>query len=124
MTKDQVNAQIERIGIIPAIRTSTVEEAIYAAETVANAGIPVIEITLTTPGALDIIARIRKDNPGIVVGAGTVLDLAAAKQCGDAGALFLTSPGLVREVVQYAVASGIVSFPGALTPTEVLQAMR
>ncbi len=96
----------------------------YAAETVALGGIPIIELTMTVPGAVDVIARIRREHPGIVVGAGTVLDLLTAKRSLDAGAMFLTSPGLVTEVVEFAAAADIVAMPGALTPTEVLRALR
>src|SRR3984957_17371728 len=124
MTKKQVLAQIDEVAIIPAVRAASADDAMYAAETVALGGIPVVELTMTVPGALDVISRIRKQHPGIVVGAGTVLDLTMAKRCLDAGAMFLTSPGLVPEVVEFAAAAEIVAMPGALTPTEVLRALR
>jgi 2-dehydro-3-deoxyphosphogluconate aldolase/(4S)-4-hydroxy-2-oxoglutarate aldolase len=122
MTKDQVRKVIEDVGIIPAIRTATEEDALFAGATIANAGIPIVELTLTVPGALDAIRRLRTSFPDIVVGAGTVLDMRTAKQCVDAGALFLTSPGLITEIVEYATAADIVSMPGALTPTELMRA--
>ena len=81
---------------IPPCAWRTGEEAIWAAETIALGGIPIVELTLTIPGVLEVIGRLRRDHPGIVVGAGTVLDMAAAKRCVDAGAMFLTSPGLVQ----------------------------
>jgi 2-dehydro-3-deoxyphosphogluconate aldolase/(4S)-4-hydroxy-2-oxoglutarate aldolase len=124
MTKEQVRAQIDDVAIIPAVRMASADDAMYAAETVALGGIPVVELTMTVPGALDVIARIAREHPGIVVGAGTVLDLHLAKRCLDAGAMFLTSPGLVTEVVEFAAAANVVSIPGALTPTEVLRALR
>ena len=124
MTKEQVRAQIDDLAIIPAVRAASADDAMYAAETVALGGIPIIELTMTVPGALDVLARIRREHPGIVVGAGTVLDLLTAKRCLDAGAMFLTSPGLVPEVVEFAAAADIVAMPGALTPTEVLLALR
>ena len=124
MTKEQVCAQIDEIGIIPAVRVATAADAMFAAETVALGGIPIVELTMTVPGAPEVIARIRREHPGMVVGAGTVLDLNAAKRCLDAGAMFLTSPGLVPEVVEFAAACHIVAMPGALTPTEVLRALR
>jgi len=124
MTKQQVRAQIDEIAIIPAVRADSADDAMFAAETVALGGIPIVELTMTVPGALEVIARIRREHPGIVVGAGTVLDLLSAKRCLDAGAMFLTSPGLVTEVVEYAAAGGVISIPGALTPTEVLRALR
>jgi 2-dehydro-3-deoxyphosphogluconate aldolase/(4S)-4-hydroxy-2-oxoglutarate aldolase len=124
MTKAQVRAQIDEVAIIPSIRATSTDDAMYAAETVALGGIPIVEMTMTVPGALDVIARIRREQPGMVVGAGTVLDLTSAKRCQDAGAMFLTSPGLVTEVVEFAAAADIVAMPGALTPTEVLRALR
>src|ERR1019366_2486430 len=124
MTKEQVRAQIDDLAMIPAVRAASADDAMYAAETVALGGIPIIELTMTVPGALDVLARIRREHPGIVVGAGTVLDLVTAKRCLDAGAMFLTSPGLVPEVVEFAAAADIVAMPGALTPTEVLLALR
>jgi 2-dehydro-3-deoxyphosphogluconate aldolase / (4S)-4-hydroxy-2-oxoglutarate aldolase len=124
MTKAQVCAQIDEIGIIPAIRADTADDAIFAAETVALGGIPIVELTMTVPGCPEVIARLRRDHPGMVVGAGTVLDLEAAKCCLNAGAMFLTNPGLVPEVVEFAAAANIVTMPGALTPTEVLRALQ
>lgn len=124
MTKAQVCAQIDELGIIPAIRSATADDAIFAAETVALAGIPIVELTMTVPGCPEVIARLRRDHPGMVVGAGTVLDLEAAKRCLDAGAMFLTSPGLVPEMEEFASAAHIVTMPGALTPTEVMRALR
>jgi len=124
MTKAQVCAQIDEIGIIPAIRAATAEDAIFASETIARGGIPIVELTMTVPGCPEVIARLRRDHPGMIVGAGTVLDLEAAKCCLNAGAMFLTNPGLVPEVVEFAAAANIVTMPGALTPTEVLRALQ
>jgi 2-dehydro-3-deoxyphosphogluconate aldolase/(4S)-4-hydroxy-2-oxoglutarate aldolase len=124
MTKAEVRARIEEIGILPAIRVSSAEDALFAAEAVYHSGIPVAEITMTTPGALDVIARLSKGFPGLVVGAGTVLDIETAQRCLDAGAKFLTSTGLVLDVVEFALKNDTVVFPGALTPTEVIAGWR
>jgi 2-dehydro-3-deoxyphosphogluconate aldolase/(4S)-4-hydroxy-2-oxoglutarate aldolase len=96
----------------------------FAAETVYSSGIPVVEITLTVPGALDVIDDLAKRYPDLAVGAGTVLDVEAARHCVDAGARFLTSPGFIPEVVAYANEVDIVVLPGALTPTEILAAWK
>ena len=125
MTKAQVCAQIDETGIIAAVRAATADDAMFAAETVALAGIPIVELTMTVPGETsEIIARLGREHPGMVVGAGTVLVLDDAKRCFDAGAMFLTSPGLVPEVVDFAAVANIVAIPGALTPTEVQLALR
>lgn len=124
MTKQQVVDCIKEVGIIPAIRAATSDDALFAAEAVAAGGIPIIELTMTVPDAPRVITRIRSAFPDVVVGAGTVLDLAAAQASLDAGAMFLTSTGLVPEVSRFAAAADLVSIPGALTPTEVLSAQR
>ena len=124
MKKAEVLACIEKIGIIPGIRVSLPEHAHFAAEMVTRAGIPIAEITMTVPGAIDVIAQLAKSHPNLVVGAGTVLDTATAQRCLDAGAKFLTSPGLVPEVVSFALQNNVVVFPGALTPTEVIAAWK
>ena len=120
MTKPEVRARIEEIGIIPGIRVATPEHARFAAEAVNRAGIPIAEITMTVPGALDVIAHLAKSLPEMVVGAGTVLDIETARRCLEAGANFLTSTGLVPEVVEFALKNDVVVFPGAMTPTDVI----
>jgi len=110
------------IGIIPAIRLSSEDDARFTAETVAEAGIPIVEITMTVPHALSIIEDLARSMPDLVVGAGTVFDLQTARRCAEAGVRFLTSPGLNPEIVNFALHEGILAIPGALTPTEVTAA--
>ena len=124
MTKDQVRARIEEIGIIPAIRVSSVEDALFAAEAIASSGIPIVELTMTVPGALEAIKHLVEKNPEMVVGAGTVLDIETAKRCVDSGARFLTSTGFDAGIVEFAVKNEIAVLPGALTPTEVITAWK
>jgi 2-dehydro-3-deoxyphosphogluconate aldolase/(4S)-4-hydroxy-2-oxoglutarate aldolase len=124
LTRAEVRARIEGIGILPAIRVSAPERARFALEAVNRAGIPVAEVTMTVPGALDVIFQMAKSLPDMVIGAGTVLDVETARRCLDAGARFLTSPGLVLEVVEFALKHDVVVFPGALTPTEVITAWK
>jgi 2-dehydro-3-deoxyphosphogluconate aldolase/(4S)-4-hydroxy-2-oxoglutarate aldolase len=71
-----------------------------------------------------VIFQMAKSLPDMVIGAGTVLDVETARRCLDAGARFLTSPGLVLEVVEFALKHDVVVFPGALTPTEVITAWK
>lgn len=122
MKKSEVRAQIENIGIIPGVRVSSPEDARFAAEAVYRGGIPIAEITMTVPGAVEVIADLAKNHPDMVVGGGTVLNVDTAQRCLDAGAKFLTSPGLVLKVVDFAVKHDVVVFPGALTPSEVIAA--
>jgi len=124
MTKHEVRARIEEIGIIPAIRVSSPDDALFAAEAVAHGGIPIVELTMTVPHAVEVVAALAKHSDGILVGAGTVLDVETARRCREAGAHFLTSPGLDVALVEYAAKEGILVLPGALTPTEVMTAWK
>lgn len=122
MRKEEVRARIEEIGIIPAVRTSSAENAQFAADAVSRGGIPIVEITMTVPGAIEVISSIVTSNPDMLVGAGSILDVETARRCLDAGAQFLTTDGLELEVVDFAVKQRVVVFPGTLTPTEVITA--
>jgi 2-dehydro-3-deoxyphosphogluconate aldolase/(4S)-4-hydroxy-2-oxoglutarate aldolase len=124
MERNAVKIGIENTGIFPGIRVKTAEQALYAAETLYHAGIPVAEITLTVPGAIGVIRKLAESFPEMIVGAGTVLDKESAQRCLDAGARFLTSTGLVAEVVEMALSRNVVAIPGALTPTEVIAAWK
>jgi len=122
MTKIEVHKRIEETGIIPAVRASSAEDARFAAETVSRGGIPIVEITMTVPEALEVITQLLKGTPEMIVGAGSILDVETARRCVDAGAQFLTTDGLVLKVVEFAVKEHIVVFPGVLTPSEVIEA--
>jgi 2-dehydro-3-deoxyphosphogluconate aldolase/(4S)-4-hydroxy-2-oxoglutarate aldolase len=124
MDRKAVSALIQEIGIFPGIRVNSEDQALYAAETLYAAGIPVAEITMTVPGAVGIIRKLSDRFPDMVVGAGTVLDKETAERCLDAGARFLTSTGLITEVVECARKRDVVAIPGALTPTEVIAAWK
>ena len=124
MNRNDVRDTIQKIGILPSVRVPSRDLATFAAETVYAAGIPIIEITMTTPGALEVIDDLSKRFADLAVGAGTVLDEETARRCVEAGARFITSPGLVPEVVGLAKRMDVVVFPGALTPTEVIAAWK
>jgi 2-dehydro-3-deoxyphosphogluconate aldolase/(4S)-4-hydroxy-2-oxoglutarate aldolase len=123
MDKQTVRDRIIEIGIVPVVRASSPREARIAADAVCEGGIPIVEITMTVPGAVDVIRELT-DGGGsdILVGAGTVLNVEAARRCLDAGAQFLVSPGLNLQVVELAVREGKLMMAGALTPTEVITA--
>src|ERR1700692_1590294 len=118
MTREHVRNRIEEIGIIPAIRLSSTQDALFAVEAVSSSGIPIVEVTMTVPGATEVISELARNNPELVVGAGTVLDLETARRCLDAGAKFLTSPGLDLKVIEFAVKENILVVAGAITPSE------
>ena len=123
MNKQQVRSRIEQIGIIPVIRVSSEREAHIAAEAVCKGGIPLIEITMTCPGAINVIRDLTKTGDSeILIGAGTVLNAEDARHCLDAGAQFLVSPGFNRATVEFAARESKLIMAGALTPTEIIEA--
>jgi 2-dehydro-3-deoxyphosphogluconate aldolase/(4S)-4-hydroxy-2-oxoglutarate aldolase len=122
MKKSEVCELIREIGIIPAIRVSSAEDAHFACDVVASGGIPIVEITMTVPEAVELIAHLVRHHERMLVGAGTVLNTEMASKCLDSGAHFLTSPGLNLKIVEFATKREIAVLPGALTPTEVMEA--
>jgi 2-dehydro-3-deoxyphosphogluconate aldolase / (4S)-4-hydroxy-2-oxoglutarate aldolase len=124
MTREEVRARIEQIGIVPAIRVGSAVDALFAAEAVAVNGIPIVEVTMTVPGALEVISELARHSPSIIAGAGSILDAETALRCVDAGASFLTSTGLDLDMVRLALEQQTVVFPGALTPTEIMSAWK
>jgi 2-dehydro-3-deoxyphosphogluconate aldolase/(4S)-4-hydroxy-2-oxoglutarate aldolase len=125
MDKNSVRKRIIEIGIVPVVRASSKRDALLAAEAVAEGGIAVVEITMTVPGAVDVIRELAKSNSsGVLIGAGTVLDAEAAKKCRDAGAEFLVSPALNVETIEFATKEGMLMMAGALTPTEIVKAWK
>jgi 2-dehydro-3-deoxyphosphogluconate aldolase/(4S)-4-hydroxy-2-oxoglutarate aldolase len=111
--------------IVPVLRLATAELAHRAALCLADAGFTALEITMTVPGAVDVIRSLVRTLPaGFAVGAGTVLDLEAAQRCVDAGARFLVSPCAVPGMVQVARAGGVAAIIGGFTPGEILAAHR
>jgi len=120
--KEEIRARIEQLGIVPAVRVSSADHARYAAETVCRSGIPIAEIIMMVPGALEVIGDLAKNVFEMIVGAGTVLDTDMAQRCVDVGAQFLTSMGFVCEVVEFSVQRAMLFVSGALTLIEVIQA--
>ena len=123
MTIDEVIRRIEEIGIVPVVRASSVEEATHAVEAICAGGIPVVEITMTVPNAISVIREVAQEyGSKVLIGAGTVTTAEQAQSCLRAGAEFLVSPGLAASVLAVAKASGKLAIPGALTPTELMNA--
>jgi len=122
MKKEEVCALIRKIGVIPAIRVWSGDDAHFAAEAVTHGGIPIVEVTMTVPGAVELISHLHQSKGKILVGAGTVLDLETARKCIDAGAGFLTAPSFNPAIVEFGAKADMAILPGALTPTEILAA--
>lgn len=123
MTKSEVLKQIKDTGVIPVVRATTADEAMRAIDAIREGGIAVLEITMTVPGAVSVIEQVtaRFGNEALV-GAGTVLDAETAKACISSGAQFVVSPALNLETIAYCRQQDVAIMPGALTPTEVVQA--
>lgn len=123
MTRTEVRQQITSIGIVPVIRASTPQKAFVAVDALQNGGISVAEITMTVPGAEQVIEELRKKFDGLLlIGAGTVLNPASAERCLNAGAQFIVSPGFNAATVDFVNAREVLVMAGALTPTEILAA--
>ena len=123
MTPEQVINKIGEIGMVPVIRASSAQHALDAVQAIEQGGIPIVEITLTVPGAIEVIRDVvARYSDRILIGAGTVCTREQAVACLDAGAHFLVSPGLSIPVLEAAKAAGKIAIPGALTPTEIMAA--
>lgn len=122
MKREEVRNKINEIGAVTAIRVNSTEDALFAAEAVYHGGIPVVEIAMTLDGATGVISNLVRQNPQLIVGAGSVWNAKIAQACLDAGAQFLTSDGLHPTLIEFAARKDVVVFPGALTPTEVITA--
>ena len=117
--------RIREVGIIPVVRATSADEALKSVEAILRGGIPVIEVTLTVPGAIEVIkALTSRFDESVVIGAGTVLDSDTARQCIDVGARFIVSPALDIPTIDTCDALDVPMFPGAMTPTEAVAAWR
>ncbi|HSY35243.1 MAG TPA: bifunctional 4-hydroxy-2-oxoglutarate aldolase/2-dehydro-3-deoxy-phosphogluconate aldolase [Acidobacteriaceae bacterium] len=122
MEKAAVLQRLAETGLVPVLRAASVEKALALAEAVAAGGVDVLEVTMTIPGAVEVIARLVKERPEILVGAGTVLDPETAERCIGAGAQFVVSPALNLKTIALCRRLSIAVLPGALTPTEIVTA--
>ena len=122
MEKSEVLRHIADVGLVPVIRAESKDEAIRVINAIEAGGIPLLEITMTVPGALSIIESVRKREKSAVVGAGTVLDAETARACILAGAQFIVSPALDVGTIEMCRRYSVALMAGALTPTEVVNA--
>jgi 2-dehydro-3-deoxyphosphogluconate aldolase/(4S)-4-hydroxy-2-oxoglutarate aldolase len=121
--KTDVIQTIKDVGVIPVVRATSADEAMRAIEAIREGGIPVLEITMTVPGAVKLIEEVAKRyGKDALVGAGTVLDPETATACISSGARFVVSPALNLETIACCRRLAVAVMPGALTPTEVVQA--
>jgi 2-dehydro-3-deoxyphosphogluconate aldolase / (4S)-4-hydroxy-2-oxoglutarate aldolase len=125
MTREQVRRRIIEVGIVPVVRAESKEQAIAAARAVCAGGIPIVEVTMTVPDAIEAIRMLSETMPGdVLIGAGTVFDTDTARKCFEAGAQFLVSPIFDAETIALAQGMGKLTMAGALTPNEVVAAWK
>jgi len=120
--KAKVLAKLKAIGLVPVLRAGSVAQALALAEAIAAGGVTVIEVTMTVPGAIEVMRRLAKDRPDILIGAGTVLDAETARMCILEGAQFVVSPALHLKTIEMCHRYSVAVLPGALTPTEIVNA--
>jgi 2-dehydro-3-deoxyphosphogluconate aldolase/(4S)-4-hydroxy-2-oxoglutarate aldolase len=117
--------KIREVGIVPVVRATSADEALAVVEAIRAGGIPILEITLTVPGAVGVIRELtRRLGDGALIGAGTVLDAESARECVDAGARFIVSPALDVPTIEVCRLLNVPVFPGAMTPTEIVTAWK
>jgi len=123
MKKEEVLSRIREIGLLPVLRAQSIDEAVALAEAIEAGGVRALEVTMTVPGALEVIRQLARETKGrILIGAGTVLDAETARACMLAGAEFIVSPALNLKTIEICRRYGVAVMPGALTPTEVVTA--
>jgi 2-dehydro-3-deoxyphosphogluconate aldolase/(4S)-4-hydroxy-2-oxoglutarate aldolase len=122
MAKREIRSRIEEIGVVPAVRMTSAEDALFVAKALAQAGIPILEIAMNVPGAINVLSHVVKHAPNMIIGGGSITNVPIAQRCLGAGAEFLTSDGLVLPVVEFSTKENVVIFPGAFTPTEIIAA--
>jgi 2-dehydro-3-deoxyphosphogluconate aldolase/(4S)-4-hydroxy-2-oxoglutarate aldolase len=125
MNRVAICRRIEHTGIVPVVRASNAKQALFACRALHAGGVDVLEITMTVPDAVSVIRELVTQFGGdVLVGAGTVLSVDAAQACIRAGAEFIVSPGFDPDIVRAAHHAEKPALPGALTPSEIMAAMR
>lgn len=114
---------LERVGLIPVLRAKNPAQARTVVEAMIAGGVTVVEVTMTVPGAVDLLKELKKEyGSKLLLGSGTVTTADQCQATIDAGAEFVVSPSLHLEVINTTKKNGKVSCPGALTPTEAITA--
>jgi len=122
MSKAETIARIISGGVIPVIRASSHEEALAVIDAIAAGGVTTIEVTMTVPNAIELISKLTTERADLLIGAGSALDPEVARDSIAAGAKFIVSPATNFDTILYCNDAEIVVIPGALTPTEIVNA--
>jgi 2-dehydro-3-deoxyphosphogluconate aldolase/(4S)-4-hydroxy-2-oxoglutarate aldolase len=123
MNSQDTLAGAARHGVVPVIAIESEECALPLADALIAGGLPVIEITFRTAAAARVIALLRRERPGLLVGAGTVLTRENVDAAVDAGARFAVAPGFNPDTVRHARGKGLPFIPGVATPSDVEAAL-
>ena len=123
MTKEDVFAILAKHVVVPVIAIDSVDAALPLADALIEGGLPVAEITFRTAAAAEVIAKLGKERPQLVLGAGTVLTAENLRRAKDSGARFGVAPGLNPEIVAEAARLGLPFMAGVITPSEIEQAL-
>jgi len=121
-TKPEVLNRLQQICLVPVLRAESTQQALAIAKAISAGGVTVLEVTMTVPGAIEVIRTLLKENPEILVGAGTVLDPETARICILEGAQFIVSPSINTRTIELCRRYSVPVIPGALTPTEIVTA--
>ena len=122
MDKAAVLKSLQDIGLVPVLRADSIEQALALAAAIADGGVTVLEITMTVPGAIQVMRQLAEQRPDLLLGAGTVLDPETARICILEGAQFIVSPALNLDTIEMCHRYSIAVLAGALTPTEIVNA--
>lgn len=115
--------ELTNIGVVPVLRAKSSDRVLRAVQALIEGGIPVAEVTLTVPGASEVIRRCGEEfGPRCIVGAGTVTDVKGCAEAIDAGSQFVVTPAVKPDIFKLCKARHVCVIGGALTPTEVLAA--
>ena len=115
--------RLRAAGVVPVVKLKDIDQAEALSDALCEGGIPCAEITFRAAGAAEVIRRMGARHPEMLIGAGTVLTVAQAKEALDAGAAFIVAPGTNPRVVEYVLQRDGVMLPGVMTPTEIEAAM-
>lgn len=121
---NEILEQIGAVGLIPVAVLGDAAQAVPAASALLRGGVPVMEVTLRTPAALESMERIGRSCPALLLGAGTVLNLDQCRRSVDAGARFIVTPGYDQEIVRWCQTHQVAVLPGCVTPTEIMTGLK
>lgn len=119
MFQENILNRMAQHGIVPVIAIEKIEAALPLADALLEGGLPVIEITFRTAAAAEVIRKLSKERPQLLVGAGTVLTTANLEAAKASGAAFAVAPGLNPQIVKQAQAIGLPFAPGVATPSDI-----